>query len=95
MLNEFLQQGANRLLLGRFQTPPSQSQVAMAPVADEAGRAAPVGPPPSFIQVAKPYIFQQQLQGQLIAIGTNPTREDTFRIQGVQWIGEVRKALQL
>ena len=54
-----------------------------------------VGPHPSYIQVAKPYLFQQQLQGQLVGIGTNPTREDAFRLQGVQWINEVRTALQL
>ncbi|RFU30559.1 hypothetical protein B7463_g5764, partial [Scytalidium lignicola] len=53
------------------------------------------GPHPSYIQVAKPYIFQQQLQGQLVAIGTSPPREDSYRLQGVQWINEVRIALQL
>jgi CTD kinase subunit beta len=53
------------------------------------------GPHPSFIHVAKPYLFHQQIQGQLIAIATNPTREDAFRLQGVQWISDVRTALQL
>jgi CTD kinase subunit beta len=53
------------------------------------------GPHPSYIQVAKPYVFQQQLQGQLVAMGANPLREDTFRLQGVQWINDVRIALQL
>lgn len=58
--------------------------------------SAPVtGPHPSYIQVAKPYVFQQQLQGQLVAMGANPLREDTFRLQGVQWINDVRIALQL
>ncbi|TAQ89938.1 hypothetical protein B7494_g1717 [Chlorociboria aeruginascens] len=54
-----------------------------------------VGPHPSFIQVAKPYVFQQQLQGQLVSIGVNLTREDHFRLQGVQWINDTRTALQL
>lgn len=54
-----------------------------------------VGPHASYIQVAKPYTFQQQLEGQLVSIGANPTREDSFRLQGVQWINEVRIALQL
>lgn len=55
----------------------------------------PVGPHPSYIHVAQVYLFQQQLQSQLVAIGTNPTREDNFRLQGVQWINDVRAALQL
>lgn len=54
-----------------------------------------VGPHASYIHVAQQYIFQQQLQGQLVAIGTNPTREDAFRLQGVQWINDVRIHLQL
>lgn len=57
--------------------------------------AAPIGPHPSYIHVADVYLFQQQLQSQLVAIGTNPTREDSFRLQGVQWINDVRAALQL
>jgi CTD kinase subunit beta len=69
----------------------------MAPAAIPPNESGPAntGPHPSSIQVAKPYIFQQQLQGQLVAIGTNPTREDMFRLQGVQWINDVRTALQL
>jgi len=54
-----------------------------------------VGPHPSYINVSRMYTFQQQIQSHLIAIGTNPTREDTFRIQGVQWINDVRIHLQL
>jgi hypothetical protein len=53
------------------------------------------GPHPSYIHVAEQFTFQQKLQNQLIAIGTNPTREDNFRLQGVQWINDVRTALQL
>jgi hypothetical protein len=68
----------------------------MAPATPTPSGPVPVqGPHPSFIQVAKPYLFHQQVQGQLIAIGTNPTREDAFRLQGVQWISDVRAALQL
>lgn len=55
----------------------------------------PTAPPPSFINVSQVYLFQQQLQNQMIATGTNPTREDNFRLQGVQWINDVRTALQL
>jgi hypothetical protein len=73
------------------------NNLSMAPAPTTANESAPAsyGPHPSFIQVAKPFVFQQQLQGQLVAIGTNPTREDTFRLQGVQWINDVRTALQL
>ena len=56
--------------------------------------AAP-GPPPSHIEVAKPFIFQQELQSSLVGSGVNPSREDTFRLNGVQWIFDVRTALQL
>ena len=55
----------------------------------------PTGPPPSYINVSQVYLFQQQLQNQMIVTGTNPTREDNLRLQGVQWINEVRTALQL
>lgn len=53
------------------------------------------GPHPSYIQVAKPFLFEQKVQGQIIATGANPAREDSFRLQGVQWIDDVRRALQL
>jgi len=59
------------------------------------GAASSVGPSPSFIYVAKRFVFQQQIQTHMIAIGNNPTREDNFRLQGVQWINDVRKALLL
>lgn len=82
---------------------PAQIQPAQAPAAGQAndstngtnGPAAIIGPPPSFIHVAKRFIFQQQLQTHMITIGNNPTREDNFRLQGVQWINDVRKALSL
>lgn len=68
----------------------------MAPAAPAPSGPVPLpGPHPSFIQVAKPYLFHQQIQNQLIAIAANPTREDAFRLQGVQWISDVRTALQL
>ncbi|KAI4808851.1 cyclin, partial [Aureobasidium sp. EXF-8845] len=54
-----------------------------------------VGPHPSFIQVANPYIFQQQLQSSLNALGATEHKEDSIRLQGVHYIDSVRKALQL
>ncbi|RDW79597.1 hypothetical protein BP6252_04235 [Coleophoma cylindrospora] len=68
----------------------------MAPAAaSTSGPSEQSGPHPSIIQVAKPYLFHQQLQGQLVATGANPTREDSYRLQGIQWIDDVRTGLQL
>jgi CTD kinase subunit beta len=53
------------------------------------------GPHPSFIQVAKPFLFESKIKSQIILTGTNPAREDSFRLQGIQWIDEVRRAMQL
>ncbi|OJJ35668.1 hypothetical protein ASPWEDRAFT_40901 [Aspergillus wentii DTO 134E9] len=50
---------------------------------------------PSFIQVAKPYIFEQTIQNCIAAMGVNPLREEALRLQGVTWIDNVRKALHL
>lgn len=80
---------------------PAQSQqtLASAQVNDPSntsnGPAGLIGPNPSFIYVAKRFVFQQQIQTHMIAIGNNPTREDNFRLQGVQWINDVRMALSL
>ena len=55
----------------------------------------PPGPHPSFIQVAKPYLFEQTIQECLTATGVSQLREDNIRLQGVTWIDNVRKALHL
>lgn len=52
-------------------------------------------PNPSFIQVAKPYVFEHAIQECLAATGVDPQREDDIRISGVTWIDNVRKALRL
>lgn len=54
-----------------------------------------IGPEPSNIQVAKPYIFQHQLERSLDAVGTQEANEHVARLQGVAFIDSVRKALQL
>lgn len=54
-----------------------------------------VGPHPSFIEVAKPFIFEQRLQGCMNAIGMTEAKEDAIRLQGVAWIDNVRRSLQL
>jgi hypothetical protein len=73
----------------------SSSGRASDPSASANGPAGPVGPHPSFINVAKRFIFQQQIQNKMVALGNNPTREDNYRLQGVQWINDVRQALSL
>jgi CTD kinase subunit beta len=60
-----------------------------------AAQAQLVGPDPSVIQVAKPYLFEQTIEDCLRKIGTHAVKEDSFRLQGVAWIENVRRALQL
>lgn len=55
----------------------------------------PPQPHPSFIQVAKPYVFERTIQQCFAATGVDRLREDGIRIQGVTWIENVRKALRL
>jgi len=55
----------------------------------------PSGPTRSHIQVAKPYVFQQAIEGCLHELGVAQAREDNIRLAGVQWIENVRKALKL
>ncbi|KAJ5145561.1 uncharacterized protein N7515_000125 [Penicillium bovifimosum] len=50
---------------------------------------------PSFIQVANPYIFEQTVGDCISALGVNPLRETSLRLQGVAWIDGVRRALNL
>ncbi|KAJ5105210.1 cyclin [Penicillium alfredii] len=50
---------------------------------------------PSFIQVARPYIFEQTIQDCLAALGIDPTREDSLRLQGVHWLDNMRRVLNL
>jgi len=54
-----------------------------------------IGPHPSFIEVAKPYIFEQKLQEFMLNVGLVEAKEDTLRSQGVSWIDSVRKTMQL
>ncbi|KAJ5216383.1 cyclin-like protein [Penicillium cinerascens] len=50
---------------------------------------------PSFIKVARPYVFEQTIQDSIQALGVNPMREESLRLQGVSWIDNVRKVLHL
>lgn len=53
------------------------------------------GPMPSHIQVAKPYVFHQAIEGCFNDLGVTQDREDKIRLAGVRWIDETRRALKL
>jgi CTD kinase subunit beta len=54
-----------------------------------------IRPMTNYIQVAKPYIFQQTIDQCLRSTGVSQIREDNIRLAGVQWIENVRRALKL
>ena len=54
-----------------------------------------VGPHPSHVKVAQPYIFEEQIRYLLAKTGVAEAKEDMMRLQGVSWIDNVRKALFL
>ena len=62
---------------------------------EQAPSATPQGPDPSVIQVAKPYVFEKNVQHYLKSSSVPEQKEDIARLQGVAWIDNVRKALQL
>ena len=53
------------------------------------------GPRTSHIQVAKPFVFEQQIQDCLGSASVTQAKDDSIRLQGVAWIDSVRKSLQL
>ncbi|KAI9783815.1 MAG: RNA polymerase II C-terminal domain kinase beta subunit [Geoglossum umbratile] len=53
------------------------------------------GPHPSFIHVAKPYVFEHEIRQHTAATGVSEAKEDSMRLLGIAWIDSVRKALQL
>ena len=55
----------------------------------------PVGPHPSYIKIAKPYIFEHQVQRCMKGAGIAEAKDDSIRLQGVAWIDSVRKAMHL
>ncbi|KAI9807459.1 MAG: RNA polymerase II C-terminal domain kinase beta subunit [Piccolia ochrophora] len=60
-----------------------------------ASEQGPVGPHESYIQVARPYIFERKIHDCLAATGADQVKEDSVRLQGIAWLDSVRKALQL
>lgn len=55
----------------------------------------PVGPHPGIVSVPAQYVFEQNIRQMQKAAGSDPNREDNNRLQGVQMIDNVRKALHL
>lgn len=64
----------------------------MAPAASADDR---VGPHPSYIEIAKPYILQSSIDKCLSDLNMSETKEAAVRLQGVTWIDNVRRSLQL
>ena len=56
------------------------------------GRTAPH---PSYIEVAKPFIFEPTIHECLTSSGLPENRDDKIRLEGISWIDSVRKALHL
>ncbi|KAK5039700.1 RNA polymerase II C-terminal domain kinase beta subunit [Exophiala sideris] len=50
---------------------------------------------PNYVQIAKSYVFEQEIQKCLRDTGVSQAREDNIRLAGVQWIDNVRRALKL
>ncbi len=55
----------------------------------------PKGPHAGEVSVARQYTVEQQLRRMQREIGCDPSREDNYRLQGVQLIENVRESLQL
>ncbi|TLD25586.1 hypothetical protein PspLS_05880 [Pyricularia sp. CBS 133598] len=87
-------------------TGPARSS-AMPPVNNGAGPTPPTpgreeerhapakGPHPGKITLPKQYCNEQRLRGMQLAIGCDPSRETSYRLQGIQLIDSVRLALRL
>jgi len=76
--------------------PPEPERAPEMPALLKKGRLPPnVGPHPSYVQVAKPFVFEQELQLCMKSIGASETQEGSKRLQGIAWIDSVRRALQL
>ncbi|KAI4095784.1 MAG: hypothetical protein LQ339_007147 [Xanthoria mediterranea] len=53
------------------------------------------GPHPSYIQIAKPYVFESRIQDCMLAAGITEARDEDIRLQAVAWIDNVRRAMHL
>ncbi|KAL8853874.1 MAG: hypothetical protein Q9221_001345 [Calogaya cf. arnoldii] len=53
------------------------------------------GPHPSYIQIAKPYVFESKIQECMLVAGITEARDEDIRLQAVAWIDNVRRAMHL
>ncbi|KAL8765240.1 MAG: hypothetical protein Q9209_007633 [Squamulea sp. 1 TL-2023] len=53
------------------------------------------GPHPSYIQIAKPYVFESRIQECILAAGITEARDEDIRLQAVAWIDTVRRVMHL
>ena len=67
----------------------------MAPAASTPTSEPRIGPHPSYIEVAKPYILQSTIEKHLTNVALSESKELNLRLQGVSWIDNVRRSLQL
>lgn len=82
--------------------PPSQPSLTQAPesmgngVEQASGSSGlRVGPHPGFIASSSQYCSEVKLRRMLKDNGCDPSREDSYRLQGVQLMDNVREHLQL
>ena len=54
-----------------------------------------VGPHPSYIELAKPFIFQFKIHECLTKAAITEAKDDGIRLQGITWIDNVRKFMHL
>ena len=54
-----------------------------------------IGPHPSYIEIAKPYIFENKFRESQATAGIAEAKDDSIRLQGISWIDNVRKFLHL
>lgn len=82
--------------VARNGVPPEQRPGPKPPNPDETlDESLPVGPHPGIVSVPAQYVFEQNIRQMQKAAGSDPNREDNNRLQGVQMIDNVRRALHL
>lgn len=67
--------------------PPQHPETSEAP--------QPPGPHPSYIQIAKPYVFESKIKECMLAAGITEARDEDIRLQAVAWIDNVRRSMHL
>lgn len=75
--------------------PPDQAPSPENPGEAPPAESLPIGPHPGIVSVPAQYVFEQNIRQMQKAAGSDPSREDNYRLQGVQMIDNVRRALQL